>query len=864
MRTSVDEGAEARRSPQPTGGLDRWFPLLLVLVSAVGAAAWVTYALTVDVPRMDFSDARNFHLLADGLADGDGYVRAMDRVESGVAMATAEYPPLFPALLAIGSLLGLDTFRDHQVVATLLAASVIPLTGLLGRRLAGPAVGVGAAVLAAAHPMLFQTGPGLMSEAVYAPLVVAVLLLAVHAMERGSIRAWAAAGFVSGLAALARGEGLLLGGIVAVAALVTTWRSDKRVAVHRAVAVALALAVVIVPWSVERTVATDGPVLVSANQQTVLAGSNCPATYQGGFRGWWAFNCFADAVRPGDSEADRYGELTSTAVDFAMERPAQLPGVAAVRALRVWGLYDIDQQLSWEATEGRVESVQRAGWAFTLATIPFAIYGALALRRRGAQWGLLVAMPAMATFTAGATYGNQRFRIAAEPVLVVLAVVGAAALLARIRARERAGPQPGVDPAIELAGGEPVPGHAEPRNRRLEGLRALAALAVMGTHLGFASGETFRSGLGAYLARLDMGVAIFFVLSGYLLYRPFVRSRLRDARPPLVRAYLWRRVLRIVPGYWFALAAIPVVLGVSKISSFTDLIVFGGFLQIYDETRALSGITQAWSLCTEMSFYLALPVYAFALRRLGRRSADPIRVEAVGLVLAYVLSVAFRTWLHASDPAVAPIAWAWLPANTDLFALGMAVAVVDVGSDHDVRLARLRDVVRRHGRWCWLGAASAFWVVSTRLGLPRGFEPATGAEELSRQFVYGIIGLLAVAPLALGAVRDRVGAVLGWSPIVWLGVLSYGIYVWHLDIIGATIGWLGATMSNASLLDLVAVVFPLSVLAAAVSWYGVERPLLRFRDLGRPHVPAEPSEPPVPVAAHVEDEVTAPSGGVPW
>ena len=150
-----------------TGATPRWFRLALAAIALAGAAGWVAYAVGVDVPRLPFNDARNFHLLADGLASGDGYVRPVERVELGTSVATAEYPPLFPAVLSVASRLGFDGFGDHQVVAALLAATAIPLSGLLGRRLAGPVAGLAAAALVALHPMLVQLGASLMSEALY-------------------------------------------------------------------------------------------------------------------------------------------------------------------------------------------------------------------------------------------------------------------------------------------------------------------------------------------------------------------------------------------------------------------------------------------------------------------------------------------------------------------------------------------------------------------------------------------------------------------------------------------------------------------------------------------------------------------------
>ena len=194
----------------------------------------------------------------------------------------------------------------------------------------------------------------------------------------------------------------------------------------------------------------------------------------------------------------------------------------------------------------------------------------------------------------------------------------------------------------------------------------------------------------------------------------------------------------------------------------------------------------------------------------------------------------------------------------------MAVALVETGSAHHPRLATTRDAVRRYGRWSIPTAGVVFWVVATRIGLPRAFEDTTTAQELGRQFLYGLVGILAVAPLALGATRDRIGAVLGWRPIVWLGTVSYAFYVWHLDVIGAAVGWLHESIGAASMVDLVSVVFPVSVLISGLSWYLVERPLLGFRDLVGPRAhPRQPPAEPVP-AVDTEDEVVAPVGGVPW
>src|SRR6266516_1997197 len=105
-------------------------------------------------------------------------------------------------------------------------------------------------------------------------------------------------------------------------------------------------------------------------------------------------------------------------------------------------------------------------------------------------------------------------------------------------------------PAARRAG---APGRSLPM---LDGLRAVAALAVLLTHVAFQTGEVARAAGGAVLARLDAGVAVFFVLSGFLLYRPYALARASGTPRPSIRRYVLRRAARILPAYWLALGAV--------------------------------------------------------------------------------------------------------------------------------------------------------------------------------------------------------------------------------------------------------------------------------------------------------------------
>src|ERR1700681_2531860 len=86
-----------------------------------------------------------------------------------------------------------------------------------------------------------------------------------------------------------------------------------------------------------------------------------------------------------------------------------------------------------------------------------------------------------------------------------------------------------------------------------DGLRAIAALAIVGVHVTSLTGAVDATSAGHYFARLDVGVTIFFLISAFLLYRPFVDAHLHGHGAIALRVFWWRRGLRIFPAYWVAL-----------------------------------------------------------------------------------------------------------------------------------------------------------------------------------------------------------------------------------------------------------------------------------------------------------------------
>jgi len=367
-----------------------------------------------------------------------------------------------------------------------------------------------------------------------------------------------------------------------------------------------------------------------------------------------------------------------------------------------------------------------------------------------------------------------------------------------------------------------------------DGLRAIAALSVVVVHTAFPSGFSTNNRLGAYTSRLEIGVAVFFLISGFLLYRPFVAAHLAGRPGPAVRPYLVRRFLRIVPAYWAALLVAAYVLHTVSppLHDAKSVIVYFGFLQIYSSHYVLHGISAAWTLCVEVTFYLFLPLYAAAIGLWSRRRrTSRLRAEIVGVAGLIALSGLYKVVVYARPSGQQTGAGTWLPAQLDLFAFGMALAVASVWwSEHGAEPALLAR------RWVpaasWAVALVAFWAVSTQAGLPRiPVYLATLGQVLSRQWLYGAFAFFLLLPAVFGP-QDR-GAIrrtLRSRPMVAIGTVSYGIYLWHETWMLKVLAWLHRPLFTMSFVKLTLAVAALSGASAVLSLVLVERP---FQRLGR-------------------------------
>jgi peptidoglycan/LPS O-acetylase OafA/YrhL len=328
--------------------------------------------------------------------------------------------------------------------------------------------------------------------------------------------------------------------------------------------------------------------------------------------------------------------------------------------------------------------------------------------------------------------------------------------------------------------------------------------------------------LGPWIQHLNVGVSVFFVLSGFLLFRPYVLVHLTGSPGPAPGRYLVRRMTRIFPAYWVALFVSERWLDL-PLGDWWGHLRFYSLTQIYCGETALGGLAQAWSLCTELTFYLFLPVWAALLGRVGGSIARRANAHLIGLAGWYALGIAFRAQLVAGHHKVG---YAWLPANTDLFAIGMAMAVLSARWGVEGRSPRGLASTLADLPWAaWLAAACCYAGVVS-LHYPSGFDPPTTAQEVTRQLLFGLIAGLVVAPGVFGPQDAGLGRrLLRSRPLHALGVVSYGVYLWHLTFM-IRLDRPGSPIAPVTHLSLTVWAGAAAVVVAAASWLLLERPLL--------------------------------------
>jgi len=336
-------------------------------------------------------------------------------------------------------------------------------------------------------------------------------------------------------------------------------------------------------------------------------------------------------------------------------------------------------------------------------------------------------------------------------------------------------------------------GAAHERIPSLDGLRAISIVMVLFGHLAGTRGFPVSTATGNYLNSAELGVHVFFVISGFLITRLLLDELARKQRIALGRFYL-RRTLRIFPPYYTFIA----VLVLAGMAGALQLAPHDGLRALtyttnYDESRSWY-VGHTWSLSVEEQFYLLWPAVLILART--RRAI----LIAAGVVLA--------------APLVRLALWElWrLPIGARFETVADAIAVGCV-------LAGIREWLHRTPGYTRL-LSSPLFVLVPILAIAANL---THDHPVAYYLVgFGVVNVCVVLCVdwAVTYPEGAIGRVLNAGPVVFLGVMSYSLYLWQQPFLHRA--------SSAAIAS-----FPLNILlalaCALASYYLVERPSLRLR-----------------------------------
>jgi peptidoglycan/LPS O-acetylase OafA/YrhL len=368
-----------------------------------------------------------------------------------------------------------------------------------------------------------------------------------------------------------------------------------------------------------------------------------------------------------------------------------------------------------------------------------------------------------------------------------------------------------IEPTVEQAG--------ERRSARIESLRALAALAVLLGHITIASIATAAIGLapeqadqGDAVERLllggGLGVFLFFTLTGYLLFWPFVRAGFGDSPPVRIGTYARNRILRILPLYFAVVLVVFLVEGADP--GQPGLLRYLSMTQLLDRQAGIGidSLGPLWSVVVEVHFYVLLPIGAWLLSRI---SGSSLRRAALVLIALGLLSLAIRIAKVNGTTGPPPPFWRLnLPANFLFFVPGMLLALLRLQTERLGRLP-LPDALCNSNLWI----AASVPLILLPIYYSYDFTP-----------VICVCSFLLVGGCVLPMRESGLARALDWRPLALLGVASYSLYAWHAPVLVA-LDRIGVPFTPWTVLAMVAV--PLSIAVAAASYFAIESPFLRLR-----------------------------------
>lgn len=383
------------------------------------------------------------------------------------------------------------------------------------------------------------------------------------------------------------------------------------------------------------------------------------------------------------------------------------------------------------------------------------------------------------------------------------------------------------------------PAH-HPRFPLSDSIRGIAAIAVLLVHIWL-----FTGGFGGFtgtlpnraMVRLDGFVAVFFLLSAFLLYRPLIAHRTGGPSAPSLGTYARGRFLRIYPAYWLALTVLAIVPGLVGVFGEKWWVFYSmgdyfdpGFHQsicpVDEQFRC--GLPQTWTLVVEVTFYFALPFYAALTAWLARGREPRAWVRAELCLLAFLAGLSL---LFSGGPlSLHQEAWFRFTFLGHMFwiSIGLAMAVLSTvyGLRRETYPSPLRWLAARPGL-CWsVGLALYAFTVFEFYPAPFPVAPFEGLEYQALNLIQGATAFLLMVPVLFGNPnRGAPARLLRSRFLLWIGAISYGLYLWQVTP-ATDLGFGGA--DQGFLVVLVGTTL-IALPAAALSYYFVEKPLMRLK-----------------------------------
>lgn len=409
--------------------------LVIAIAASFALRLWMVFAtkdirIVADGKFQIWGDAYFYHHSANLVADGVGFVNPLKYNKFGVVAQAADHPPLFIIYLSLFSILGLQSIVAHQLATGLIGIILVVAIAQFARTAFGERVGTIALWLAAVSPLLWSWDKMLWSEPLAMLLVVLTVLSSLRAARNATTVNVVLLGVVAGCATLARAE-LLLSGLLCIGMVLLVHHRS----IAKSVVACACLLAVLSPWVFFNLSRFDETVILSNGLDIVIPTDNCASTYRGPLVAYWDITCAQDAIDaaerrfPNADESVVNAEIRRIGVDFIKDNKRRAAEVAALRELRVLGIYRPLQQMRLDHfPEGKDRAFAVLSWMNYYVLVPFAVAGFIMTIKRQRILAFICAAPVVTALTAVAiSAGITRYRASADPILVILAALAISA-----------------------------------------------------------------------------------------------------------------------------------------------------------------------------------------------------------------------------------------------------------------------------------------------------------------------------------------------------------------------------------------------------------------------------------------------------